>query len=243
MRVSRIYLDTPLKVGDQVEIDAQAHHRLVNVLKYKPGTQLIVFNGRGGEFEATLQHINRTTSRIAVDKFIDCHRESNLKTNLIQGIARGDRMDFTLQKSVELGINLIQPIFTANSSVKANKRHLENKHRHWTRIITTACEQCGRTLIPRLLRAITLTDYLDSNANRFGIVLDPKSHFGLKTLSFNADEISILVGPEGGLSNQEMEKAQQNGFSRIGLGPRILRTETAAVTTLAIAQSLWGDLK
>jgi 16S rRNA (uracil1498-N3)-methyltransferase len=90
---------------------------------------------------------------------------------------------------------------------------------------------------------ISLTDYLDSNTNRFGIVLDPKSHFGLKTLSFNADEISILVGPEGGLSNQEMEKAQQNGFSRIGLGPRILRTETAAVTTLAIAQSLWGDLK
>ncbi|MCP4409520.1 MAG: 16S rRNA (uracil(1498)-N(3))-methyltransferase [Gammaproteobacteria bacterium] len=243
MRISRVFLDRPLAVGDQVEIDTQAHHRLVNVLKYRPGTRLIIFNGQGGEFTATLQHVFRSSSLIEVDKFIDCHRESNLKTNLIQGIARGDRMDFTLQKTVELGINLIQPIFTANSSVSANKRHLENKHRHWARIITTACEQCGRTLVPKLLRPITLTDYLDSNANRFGIVLDPKSHVGLKTLSFNADEISILIGPEGGLSNQELKKTQENGFSRIGLGPRVLRTETAAVTTLAVAQSLWGDLK
>ncbi len=242
MRLTRIYLDAPLKVDDQVEIDARTHHHLVNVLRYKAGTRLIVFNGHGGEFEATLQRIKRVTSLITIDKFIDCHRESNLKTNLIQGISRSDRMDFTLQKSVELGVNLIQPVFSMNSSVKANRRHLENKHQHWQQIITTACEQCGRTRIPKLLRPTTLTNYLDINANAFGIVLDHESHNGLKTLPLNIDELSILVGPEGGLSDQEIAKAQENGFTRIHLGARILRTESAAVVSLAIAQGLWGDL-
>ena len=243
MRLTRIFLDTPLKIGLEIELDTQAHHHLVNVLRLKSGARLIVFNGCGGEYQATLTCLKRRSSRITVNRFLDCHRESKLATRLLQGISRNDSMDYALQKAVELGVCEIQPIATELCAIKLQASRVRNKYRHWKQVIVAACEQSGRTSIPNLLPPLALAEVLEHCNDHFGIVLDPRMGGNLASLNLPAQQaVSILIGPEGGFTSTEIAMITQGGFTPVRMGPRTLRTETASVVALAALQVLWGDL-
>jgi len=243
MRIPRIFFDAPLHIGDRLELNADTYHHLIHVLRHRPGDRIVIFNGHGGEFEATLMRVNHGTCSIIIGRFIECNRESILQIKLLQGVSRGDHMDFCLQKSVELGVTEIQPIYTERCTVRIKDSHLENRLDRWRKIITSASEQCGRTRISRLNTPITFSDYFLHYPSQCGIVLDPTSHTGLSGFSPSVENISILVGPEGGLSDQEIAHATARGLRRIRMGARTLRTETAAITAIAAVQTLWGDLR
>jgi 16S rRNA (uracil1498-N3)-methyltransferase len=243
MHIPRIFVDAPLRVGDSQELNATTHHHLINVLRHKPGDRIVVFNGYGGEYEAVLRRTHQSTNNIFIGKFIDCNRESSLQLKLLQGISRGDHMDFCLQKAVELGVTEIQPIYTERCTVRIKKRHLQKKLDRWQKIITSATEQCGRTRISSLNTPLTLSDYFQQSPSQCGIVLDPTSDTSLSQFSPPQESISILVGPEGGLSEQEIAIASVSGLHRVFMGARTLRTETAAITAIAAVQILWGDLR
>jgi 16S rRNA (uracil1498-N3)-methyltransferase len=242
MRTPRIYVEAALTVGQQVRLEPQAHHHIVNVLRYHTGQSVVLFNGRGGEYAGTLTHVNRSYSVAAIARYIECHRESQLETTLLQGIARQDPMDYALQKAVELGVSAIQPLLTERCAIRLNNDRMPNKYRHWQSLITAACEQSGRTRIPSLHWPLTLNEGLITHNRQQGIVLDVNAKVSLANISSGVDSVSILVGPEGGLSESELALAEKHGFIRINLGPRILRTETAGVAALSAIQMLWGDL-
>lgn len=243
MRIPRVFVDASLHVGDSLELNAAAHHHLIRVLRHSPKDRIVVFNGRGGEFEAILSRVDHTTSSIVIDRFIDCNRESPLQLKLLQGVSRGDRMDYCLQKAVELGVTEIQPIFTERCTVRIKARDLEKKISRWRKIITSASEQCGRTRLSRLNTPITLLEYFLHRPYQCGIVLDPATQTNLSAFSPSRENISILVGPEGGLSDHEIAQATARGMCRIRIGTRTLRTETAAISAIAIVQAMWGDLR
>jgi 16S rRNA (uracil1498-N3)-methyltransferase len=215
MRIPRFYVDAALNVGQQVRLECQAHHHIVNVLRYRTGQSVVLFNGRGGEYAGELTHINRSYSVAAIARYIECHRESQLETTLLQSIARQDPMDYALQKAVELGVSAIQPLLTERCAIRMNKDRMRNKYRHWQGLITAACEQSGRTLVPSLHWPLTLNECLITHNRQQGIVLDVNAKVSLAKISSGVDSVSILVGPEGGLSEPELGLAQQHGFIRI----------------------------
>ncbi len=242
MQLPRLFIDTPLEIGIEIELNAQAHHHLVNVLRLRPGAHFVIFNGRGGEYKATLTHPMRTTSRITVSKFLDCHRESTLNTRLLQAVSRSDRMDYALQKAVELGVSEIQPIVTELCAVRLDARRLSNKRRHWKQVIVAACEQSGRTRIPKLMHPLALAEFMQHHKDHFGIVLDARMGRSLTSLRPPKQQtIAVLIGPEAGFTALEIAMITQGGFIPVRMGPRTFRTETAGVVALAALQILWGD--
>ena len=156
-------------MGAEIELDTTTHHHIINVLRLKSGAHLVVFDGSGGEYEATLTRVTRTISGVTINKFIDCDRESTLSTRLLQGISRNDHMDYALQKAVELGVSEIQPIMSQRCTTRMNASRLENKYRHWKRVIVAACEQAGRTRIPKIYHPLTLKDSVAYRTDDFGI--------------------------------------------------------------------------
>ncbi len=242
MRLSRVYVDSALSVGHTIKLDSRAHHHLAHVLRLQPGQRLRVFNGQGGEYEGTLARFDNKSSAVVIDRFIECHREAATKTRLLQGISRSDHMHFTLQKTVELGVHEIFLILTRRGTVKLDASRIEKKMQHWKQIVIAACEQCGRTYVPKLYPPITLSEYFLNRPPHFGVVLEPTSNNSLSELVPDLKNITLLVGAEGGLTEEEIALATENGFQTIRLGPRILRTETAGITALAAVQTLWGDL-
>lgn len=188
-----------------------------------------------------LQRLDNRTSGIVISRYVDCRRESEVRIRLLQGISRSDHMDFTLQKTVELGVHEIYPLVTRRSPLKLDAKRMEKKMRHWKHIVVASCEQCGRTRIPKLYPPTTLSKYFFDTPRHFGIILDPRSNTGLSILPTDLEAIDILVGAEGGLAKEEIALATENGFQTVCLGPRILRTETAAMAALAALQTLRGD--
>lgn len=243
MRISRVYVNSLISVGKTIKLDHRVHHHIIHVLRLQPGQILRVFNSRGGEYEGTLDRLDNKTSGVIINRYIECHRESATKTRLLQGISRSDHMNFALQKTVELGVHEIYPILTRRCTVKLVASRVHKKMRHWEQIIISSCEQCGRTRVPKLYPPITLSKYFFNRPPHFGIVLDPTSNNTLSELISDLKDITILVGAEGGLTDEEIALASENGFHTIRLGPRILRTETAGITALAAVQTLWGDLR
>ena len=248
MRCTRIYIDSPeLGQTDQCILGADESHRLKRVLRLKPGSELKIFNGRGSEYSAQLLSYQENKAHLQLHNPIKTIAESPLHTTLWLGISRGDRMDYAIQKSVELGINCIRPVFTRYSEVKLSGARLERKMQHWRGIIISACEQCGRNSIPDLILPSSLSEILDQ-------LNDPKTHSlrlllapnGIQSLNAtNIQEyinITVLVRPEGGLSEEEINTCLNKNFTSIRLGKRILRTETAPVAILSILQMLAGDL-
>jgi 16S rRNA (uracil1498-N3)-methyltransferase len=190
-----------------------------------------------------LHGIDRNRAEVSVGNYIVRETESPLHVTLAQGVSRGERMDYTIQKAVELGVTRIVPLISERCEVRLEGERLTKRVQHWQAVAASACEQCGRNRVPPVLAPVPLNSWLAEPVHGLRLVLNPLAPATLTSLSTPDDRlITLLIGPEGGLSDAEVKRAQQSGFVGIRLGPRILRTETAAVTALSALQMLWGDL-
>ncbi|ROR98915.1 16S rRNA (uracil1498-N3)-methyltransferase [Sinobacterium caligoides] len=240
MRIPRIYSAVELNDHQIVELDSSASHHLIKVLRFKLGYQLILFNGCGQQVNATVCELNKKSVKVQTEQVDDCNKESPLRTVLGIALSKGDRFDWVVQKATEMGVSEIQPLFSERSEVKLSPERLEKKHASWQQIIIGACEQCQRNTLPQLLPTCTLDDWLAKTDCTEKLVLHHRSEQGLGQT--RPESVALLIGPEGGLSEQEINRALSAGFKALTLGPRVLRTETAPITALSILQYRWGDL-
>jgi len=242
MRIPRLYVPIPLHSGARVTLDQNAANHAVRVLRLAVGAPLTLFNGQGGEYAGLIDSMDRHAVTIAVGEFYDGGRESPLDITLVQGVSRGERMDYTLQKAVELGVTRIVPVLSERSVVKLAGERLQRRVHHWQGVVTSACEQCGRDRVPQVGGIVTLNRWLSTTAEGLKLVLQHNAEHGLSAIDPTPSPITLLIGPEGGLSDAEIQDAVAAGFTPLRLGPRVLRTETAAVVALSALQTLWGDL-
>ena len=242
MRIPRIYTPQTLTPGAQLTIAGQSAHHVIHVLRLRAGAAVRIFDGNGNEHNATLIDIKRSEVILETGQSVTSIPESLLQVTLLQGITRNDRMDLILQKAVELGIQKFQPLWMQRSQSRLKNDRLEKRINHWQGIITSACEQCGRATMPELEPPAGFAEWLDTTKHSgICLMLQPDSETSLCNIEKPGRNIHILVGPEGGLSRDEQTLARNAGFKGIRLGPRILRTETAALAALAGMQTLWGD--
>lgn len=243
MRLNRVYAAQPLAEGAEVELPESAAYHVARVLRLRAGAPLVLFDGSGAEFRCELSSVDGDRVRARVGTRAAGLRESPLAITLVQGVSRGERMDWTLQKATELGVRCIQPVLAARSVVRLDERQAERKLRHWQAIVAGACEQCGRSVLPELRPAVDLRHWLAGSAREGQrLVLSPGSPASLAGLATTATRVELLIGPEGGLDDTEITAAVAAGFAPVRLGPRVLRTETAGIVALAVLQALWGDL-
>ncbi len=223
MRIPRIYLAQPLKTNSEISLDTRSAHYLATVLRMKAGMSLIAFDGSGMEFPGTLTEINKKSGIVSLGEGKNPGTESPLETHLGIGISRGERMDFVIQKSTELGVNIIQPLFTQYCEVKLDDKRADKKHAHWEQISISASEQSGRVIPPVILAPLSLHQWLNQINCQYKFLLDQEQHGKLEEFK---DPISIafLIGPEGGISENEKALAKDKGFFGLNLGPRTLRT-------------------
>lgn len=239
--IPRIFVDTALAVGQTITLPDNKCHHLVTVLRAAVDDALILFNNDGHEYAARLCHADRKSCQAVIEQQNTPRRESPLHITLLQAIARGDRMDFALAKAVELGVNAIQPVFTQRGQVKLSGQRLSKKQSHWQRAVEAAAEQSGRLICPPVYPATSLQEQLYTPPEvECHLMLAPQAQYGLADKPA-AQRIALLVGPESGLSQGELDQAHAQGWQALGLGPRILRTETAGMAALATLQTLWGD--
>ncbi|MDA8093866.1 MAG: 16S rRNA (uracil(1498)-N(3))-methyltransferase [Betaproteobacteria bacterium] len=242
MSIARFFCPQPLSPGQRIALPEQAAHHASRVLRLKLGDALVVFNGDGGEFEARIDALRKGAVDVLVGQFHAIERESTLRIMLAQGVSTAEKMDFTLQKAVELGVEAIYPILTEKGVVRLDEARAARRQLHWQAVVASACEQCGRNRVPRVAPVSTLPQFLHAfphEGPRF--VLSPRAQRPLRDLAPPVAGATFLAGPEGGLSAGEEQQAIDAGFEAVRLGPRILRTETAAMAALAAAQALWGD--
>ncbi len=241
MSTPRIYCNGSLTPHTTATLDERSYRHLIQVLRLKVDDPLTLFDGSGLQFTASIQQVNKKSITVAIGSIEEIDRESPVHTHLYQGISKGERMDYTIQKATELGVNDITPLFCERTVVKLDSKRLKSRVEHWQGVAIAACEQSGRNRIPTVhppqkLSAMTKPE------TPFRFLLNPESTTSLADHIPNQEGIALLVGPEGGLSTEEIHHAQDRGWQSIRLGPRILRTETAAVAALAAIQHLWGDL-
>ncbi|MBI3188243.1 MAG: 16S rRNA (uracil(1498)-N(3))-methyltransferase [Gammaproteobacteria bacterium] len=241
MRIPRIYQAGSLPVGQQIELDKTSAHHLTRVLRMQDNQPLILFNGEAGEYQARLS-LQGKSVMASIDQFIDRSSESHLNITLLQGISKGERMDWCIQKAVELGVNKIVPVICQRTVVNIKGERSDKKWQHWHGIVINACEQSGRTKITQLLEPVKLTDALRLPDPGYKLTLSPDAHSSLLQTPATEKNITLLIGPEGGLEAREVEQAQASGFEAVRMGPRILRTETAAIAAITALQILRGDL-
>ena len=242
MRTTRIYVELELRSGTEVLLPAAASTHLLRVLRLRPGAGLSLFNGRGGEYAAELAEGGRSGARAMVGAHTAIERESPLRITLLQGVARGERMDFIVQKATELGVQRIVPLSCEFSVVRLDEAALRRRVEHWRGVAIAACEQCGRNRVPEVESVLPLEAACAGDSDELKLVLVPQAPATLTMLSQGPRAVVLLIGPEGGLSGREQLLAQRYGFQACRLGPRILRTETAPLAALAALQALAGDL-
>ena len=241
MRVSRLYVAMPLILFDTIELDEDSAHYLRSVLRIKKEQLITLFNGQGGEYQGRTIEVSRKRVLIEIQSFNDRSVESNLHVVFGLGVSRGDRMDFAVQKSVELGVVQITPLQTERCVVQMKGEKGQNKVRHWQKIAQHATEQSGRTIRPKVHDVENIETWVNQQVG-LKVFLDPFATQTLPQLHPEDNQVTLLTGPEGGFSEQEREVAKQAGFTPVRLGKRILRTETAALAALTAVQILWGDL-
>ena len=242
MRIPRIYHETALNVGVSVLLGDDAANHVGRVLRMQAGQEMTLFNGDGYDYLAEIESVTKKQVAVRVESREIVDNESPLTIHLAQGISRGDKMDFTIQKSVELGITDITPIFTERCGVKLKGERLEKKHQQWQKIAISASEQCGRAKVAQVHPPIELSEFLQQETDQLKLNLHPRATTTIKTLTRPESGVRFIIGPEGGLSDTEIEQAVASGYQDIQLGPRVLRTETAALTLLAALQLQFGDL-
>ncbi len=242
MRLTRIYLDQNLNVGSQIELSREATRHLVTVLRAKAGDKVILFNGQGGEYAATLVTTGSKNSTVQIESFEQTERESPLKIHLGIGISRGDRFDHVIQKATELGVSEVSPLYTERTEVRLKGDRVEKKLNHWRQIAISACEQCQRNTVPPIHPPQNLSQWLTDIDCEQKFVLHHRSDHALSVNTPPPNSVALLVGPEGGLANLEIDQANEADFQHLTLGPRVLRTETAPLVALSVLQFVWGDI-
>jgi 16S rRNA (uracil1498-N3)-methyltransferase len=240
MRVSRLYTSADLALGKQIELDDENGHYVRTVLRLKKDAEVILFNGAGGEYLCTVAEVSRKVVMILVNKWLDRSVESPLLVTLGLGISRGDRMDLSVQKAVELGVNHITPLLTERCVVQFKGEKKPQRLLHWQKIVQHAAEQSGRTTLPELTEIDHLQLWVGKQQG-LKVFLDPYAESTLADTTPIGMHVTLLTGPEGGFSAQERDVAKAAGFIPVRMGSRILRTETASLAALAAVQMLWGD--
>lgn len=240
-RRPRIYHPHDLMINTTIYLESEAAQHITHVLRMKINEELILFNNQEGEYLGTIKNIAKKTE-IQIIQYFDRNLESPLIIHLGQSLARGDRMDFIIQKATELGVNHITPLITARSMVKLDKKQLNKKIQHWTNIAISAAQQCGRTHLPIINLPLPFQKFVTVPFEGNNILFDPESNTSIKSILPNPKSIRVLIGPESGFNDSEIALAKNNQFKTYTLGPRILRTETASITALCALQLLYGDL-
>ncbi|MET1079922.1 MAG: 16S rRNA (uracil(1498)-N(3))-methyltransferase [Pseudomonas sp.] len=238
MRLSRFFIDAPLTLGAHDLPEAQAHY-IGRVLRHTVGDAVQLFDGSGQEYLGKLVEVSKKNLRVELREQFAGQAESRLAVHLGQGLSRGERMDWAIQKATELGVTQITPIVSERCEVRLKDERTDKRMAHWRQVAISACEQCGRSVLPLIHAPLPLADWLQQTQADLKLVLHPvaeplATHATPATLAF-------LIGPEGGLNDAEVALALKAAFHAARLGPRVLRTETAAVVALSLAQQLWGD--
>jgi 16S rRNA (uracil1498-N3)-methyltransferase len=237
IQIMRIYQNISLKNHSEIQLDEKSSHHIARVMRAKIGDALTIFNGEGGEYDAVIKEINKKYVTVEMKKFVDREAESPFDLYLVQGISRGEKMDFTIQKAVELGVKKIFPILTERCNVKLDEERKEKRVDHWRAVIESACEQSGRNRVPEIFSPQPLTQF-DIQAD-YKFILAPNAEKKLSDFRFQKNnKIIFLIGPEGGLSDNEIQFMMKKDFIPINLGPRVLRTETAALAALAMVEAI-----
>ena len=243
MRLTRVYLDAPLAAGTRVTLEGGAARHVTRVLRLRVGEALTLFNGSGGEYAASIEQSQGGRVAVAIGEQRAIERESPLALTLAQGVSRGERMDLVVQKATELGVSGVVPVLSERSVVRLTAQQAERRLNHWRAIAVAACEQSGRNRLPAIASPVPLKDFLRTNTDgSMRLLLSPAATATLADLPRLVSAVTVLIGPEGGLAEAEQEAAVAAGFKPVCLGPRILRTETAAITALALLQREFGDL-
>lgn len=244
MRIPRIYHPDSLTLDEEITLSDDAFQHSVKVLRMPVDAELCLFNGDGNDYRAKLTAVSKRSAQARVYTASANHSESSLQVHLGQVISRGDRMDFALQKSVELGVSAITPLFSERCGVKLNGERLQKKLQQWQKVVISACEQSGRSIVPTVHEAVNLTDFVRDSYEGLKLTLDPEAEVPLKQLANEQPmtDCRIIIGPEGGFTDEEVVQAAAENYKPIRLGPRILRTETAALTALSVLQYELGDL-
>ena len=232
----------PLAPGSSVDLTPEAAHHAARVLRLEPGDEVVLFDGRGGEWTARIARM-KPTVHVALDHFDPVTRASSLRVKLVQALPAADKMDWVLQKAVELGVASIQPVAAKRSVVRLSGDKMERRQQHWRNVAIAACEQCGANLVPAVVPLLDLPRYLamPPEAGELRLLLSPEAPRQLRELPAPTGPVSLLVGPEGGFEEGEVELAQLAGFQPVRFGPRVLRTETAGLAVLAAMMALWGE--
>ena len=243
MRLTRVYVDAVLEPGARLTLTGGAAGHLTRVLRLRPKAALKLFNGRGGEFRASIERVQASKVTVAVGAHESIERESPFPLTLAQGVSRGERMDLVVQKATELGVARLVPVLTERSIVRLNGEQSDRKSSHWRAIAIAACEQCGRNRLPEVALPAQLREFLrQPSGEGVRLLLSPSATRRIEDVSRPAGGATVLIGPEGGLSDAEQEDALTAGFTAVNLGPRVLRTETAAIASLTLLQREFGDL-
>ncbi|GAA0209483.1 16S rRNA (uracil(1498)-N(3))-methyltransferase [Kangiella japonica] len=243
MRIPRIYTaDEQLQVGTMVTLDREASNHLSRVLRLRVGSEVVLFNGDGHDYQGKIEAIERNQVQVHLLQAQEINVESPLYIHLYQGVSRGDKMDLTLQKGVELGIKEFTPIITERCGVKLDEKRWAKKIQHWEKVIISACEQCGRNQIPKLNPVTPLSEAISKRSGQdFFLHPDAETQFKSYGAVNFEQSISLWVGPEGGFSEPEVDEVTRNDITPVALGPRVLRTETAALAAVSVINSVWGD--
>ena len=242
MRIPRVYSPQTMAIGDCIELEAGAARHLTSALRMSPGQFITLFNGQGGEYTAELIEAKKGKAKVSITNFDQVSRESSLSIHLAIGISRGERMDWIMQKATELGVSEITPLFTERCEVKLSGDRLEKRVGHWQQVAISACEQSQRNTVPLVNKPKKLEQWQASCDASLKLVLHHRTKSSLTDTPRPSAEVALLIGPEGGLSEREIEQAIALNFQPLALGPRVLRTETAPLAAIAILQSLWGDM-
>jgi 16S rRNA (uracil1498-N3)-methyltransferase len=242
VRTIRIYQPGPYEKGHSIELSATASQHVGVVLRMQPGEPLILFCGDNREFSATITTLHKKKVVVTINAVHDVNRESPRAIHLAQALSKGERMEFVIQKAVELGVASITPLFTSHCVVRLDAERLSKKQAQWQAIAIAACEQSGRNQLPVIHKACSLEIYLQQCQAPTKLVLHPATIKSWREHAFNTGDIALLIGPEGGLSDEEVSLAKGSQFQPLCLGPRILRTETAAIAALSVIQAISGDL-
>jgi 16S rRNA (uracil1498-N3)-methyltransferase len=244
VRLSRVYCDVPLAADTVIALPESAANHVARVLRLRAGAPVVAFDGRGHDYRCEIVEIKGERVRVRVGERTQTVPESPLPVTLVQAVSRGERMDLTLQKATELGVRCVVPVLSARSVVRLDERQAASKLRHWQAVVVSACEQSGRSVLPEVHAPVDLRRFLaGSPRDGLRLVPSPGAPDSLAGLATMPASVELLVGPEGGLDDSELDDAAQAGFRPVRLGPRVLRTETAGIVALALLQSRWGDLR
>jgi len=245
MTVTRFFVPldlAPAMVGETLKLPDAALHHATRVVRLVVGDSLTLFNGMGGEYEATIVRIDRRGASVRIERFDPVERESPLMVVLAQAVAASDAMDYAIRKATELGVTTIQPLITARSAPLPSGERSQKRHAHWRQVAIGACEQCGRNRVPEIGAAQPLANWLGAWRGA-GITLVPDAQAGIRKLGKPTGPVALLIGPEGGWTSAEIATALERGFTPMRFGPRVMRSETAGTAVLAALQVLWGDLR